>query len=263
MTSYHNHTRLSDGKANISDMIRAAAAAGLSEVGISDHLVIHPEGQAFKWGMTKDRLPGYVQAVRQARKDAPIPVRLGIEADFFADTAEELRQTLAEYDFDYIIGSVHFAGGFLVDEGRHKWAELAPQEREAKWGIYWDSVAAMARSRIFDFAAHLDIPKRFGFKMLQAAPPNALAALDAIAAAGMALEINTSGWHHPVHEPYPSAALLAAARQWDIPILINSDAHNPEDIARSFGPAMLLAKNTGFTEVVRYQARQRISGARL
>jgi len=257
MTSYHNHTRFSDGSAEIADMVKAAARAGLSEVGISDHLVIHPAGRTFKWAMPLKRLGEYVAAVRRAAQAARLPVRLGIEADFFAATVARTRRLLDRHPFDFVIGSVHFAGGFLVDKSRKSWAELTPARREAKWRTYWRSVSALARSRAFDIVGHLDVPKRFGFRMQEEAPRAALLALDAIAESGMALELNTAGWRHPAREAYPSPALLRAARERGIPILISADAHSPADIARSFGPARRLAREAGYARTVRFADRKR------
>jgi histidinol-phosphatase (PHP family) len=257
MDSYHNHTVFSDGKASVAEMVRAAEEAGLGEAGISDHLVVHPEGRTFKWAMPVERLDDYAAEVARVARAARIPVRLGIEADFFPETVAELRRLLARHPFDFVIGSVHFAGGFLFDESRQRWAELTPEECAAKWRLYWDRVRDLARSRAFDCMGHLDLPKKFGFQMLAAAPEPALAALDALAEAGMALELNTSGWAAPVREAYPSPALLGEARRRGIPILISADAHAPSDIARSFGPALLLAREAGYTETVRYQGRRR------
>jgi histidinol-phosphatase (PHP family) len=257
MDSYHNHTDFSDAQATVAEMVSAAEQAGLGEFGLSDHLIIHPEGRIFRWGMPLERLGEYSAEVRRAGRTARLPVRLGIEADFFSETVGELGRLLARHDFDYIIGSVHFAGAFLVDEKRKPWEGLSDEQRQAKWALYWGLISQLAASRAFDFVAHLDIPKKFGYKMEQEAPQPALAALDAIAEAGMAVEINTSGWHQPCQEAYPSAALLRQARRRGIPILINADAHRPQDVARSFGPALLLAREAGYTETVRYEARRR------
>ena len=41
--SLHNHSRWSDGKADMESMCRAARAAGVRVFGISDHYVRHPE----------------------------------------------------------------------------------------------------------------------------------------------------------------------------------------------------------------------------
>jgi histidinol-phosphatase (PHP family) len=257
MDSYHNHTDFSDAKGTVAEMVAAAEQAGLGEFGISDHLVIHPEGRTFRWGMRLERLGEYAAEVRRAARAARLPVRLGIEADFFPETVEELRRLLAGHPFDFVIGSVHFAEGFLFDESRQRWAELTAEECAAKWALYWRLVSQLAASRAFDFMGHLDLPKKFGYRMAEVAPEPALAALDAIAEAGMALELNTSGWHQPCREAYPSPELLRQARRRGIPILINADAHSPADVARSYGPALLLAREAGYTETARYAARRR------
>jgi len=256
MDSYHNHTAFSDGKASVAEMVRAAEEAGLGEAGISDHLVVHPEGRTFKWAMPVERLDDYAAEVRRVAKTARIPVRLGIEADFFPETVAETRRLLARRSFDFVIGSVHFAGGFLFDESRQRWAELTPEECAAKWRVYWGLVRDLARSRAFDIMGHLDLPKKFGFCMQAAAEP-ALAALDALAEADMAVELNTSGWAAPIREAYPSPALLGQIRRRGIPILISADAHSPADIARSFAPAAALAREAGYSETVRYAGRRR------
>lgn len=40
LATYHNHTRYSDGKATIAEMVAAAEEAGIDELGISDHLTL-------------------------------------------------------------------------------------------------------------------------------------------------------------------------------------------------------------------------------
>ena len=45
VTSYHNHTRWSDGDATLAGHIQAARRAGLAELGISDHYVLYPGGE--------------------------------------------------------------------------------------------------------------------------------------------------------------------------------------------------------------------------
>jgi histidinol-phosphatase (PHP family) len=239
-------------------MLHAAEAAGLEEVGISDHLTLHPEGKIFKWAMPPERLDEYVETVKQAARQVKIPVRLGIEADFFPQTAAQTKQFLDRQPLDFIIGSVHFAAGFLVDANRKNWAELTDEERETKWTEYWRAVKGLAESGIFDIVGHLDVPKRFGFKQSAAVPQAAREALDAIARAGMALEINSSGWYHRIAESYPSLPMLQEARARNIPILLNADAHNPQDIARGLGAAALLAREAGYTEVARYSGRRRV-----
>jgi histidinol-phosphatase (PHP family) len=239
---------MSDGKADPSALAEAAAEAGLAEFGISDHLTLHPDGRQCDWSMPADRLGSYVEAILGLPK-----VRLGLEADFFPETAGALRPLLEKHPFDFVIGSVHFAGDFQVDKGREVWERLSPAERDAVWAAYWDIVAQMARSRLFDIVGHLDYPKRFGFRM--AGIPHQ--ALDAIAESGMAVEINTAGWHHAAQESYPSPEILKEVRRRGIPILISADAHKPAHLTRDFDKALELARSVGYTELSIYKGRGR------
>lgn len=238
-------------------MIESARRQGIDELGISDHYALHPDGVELEWSMCPDVLGDYAEAVLQyASSSAPI-VRLGIEADYFPETIEGLRERLARVPLDYVIGSVHFVNGFPVDEHARYWNALRGDDREAKWVDYWNRVTALARSGLCDILAHLDLPKKFGHHPREALSSGALGALDAIAEAGMAIELNTAGWSLPAREPYPSEALLRAARARDIPICISADAHTPRDVARHFQRARDLVRACGWTHTARYEGRTR------
>ncbi len=250
-TSYHNHTRWSDGSATVAETVAAAAAAGLGEVGVSDHFMLHPAGARYDWRLTAERLDEYVADVRAAADGAALPVRLGIEADYFPETVDAVERLLRARPFDYVIGSVHIVAGIGGDGDFGAWSTLAPAALEPAWRLYWEHVRALAESRVFDIAAHLDLPKRFAGPMPDAVRPAALGALDALAAAGMTLEVNTSGAYLPHAEAYPSLDLLRAARERAIPVMINADAHRPEHLARGLDEGERLARAAGYTSFAR------------
>lgn len=52
-------------------------------------------------------LERYVEAVVQA-PDRGLPVKLGLEVDYVPGREEALREILAPYPWDYLLGSVHF-----------------------------------------------------------------------------------------------------------------------------------------------------------
>jgi len=257
IVSYHNHTRWSDGTCSVQDQIAAAREAGLVELGISDHYVIAPAGLEVEWTMPLDRLGEYVAEMRDAADSTKgLTFRVGLEADYFPETVDRLRETLAGHPFDYVIGSVHYVDEFPLDESAKLWQALSSDEVHSKWSLYWTRIREMAESRVFDFAAHLDLPKKFGFRPSADLTKESNAALDAIAAADMAIEINTAGWSLPAKEAYPSLALLQSARARNIPLLINADAHTPKILVRGFERARELAREAGYTELTRYEKRQ-------
>jgi histidinol-phosphatase (PHP family) len=257
LISYHNHTNWSDGAPTLAAQIQEARRLGLDELGISDHYVLHPELPEVDWSMPPDLLGDYVLQLRAAAAETTdLTLRLGVEADFFPETVEQVRANLSAYPFDYVIGSVHYVDGFPIDYQANVWDALSDDERNEKWRLYWRRIRELAESRAFDFVGHLDLPKKFGHRPTVDLSAEAHAALDAIAAAGMAIEINTAGWSLPAAEAYPSLELLREARRREIPLLINADAHFTEFLIRNFDRARDLAREAGYTELVRYELRE-------
>jgi histidinol-phosphatase (PHP family) len=258
LTSYHNHTTWSDGKATLAEQMAAAEQAGLDEIGISDHYVPSPYA-LIDWSMPLDRLGEYVAALQDAAgNSAALQLRIGLEADYFPETVAALRDEIARYPFDYVIGSVHFANGFPIDKAASFWDELSPEARDRTWRLYWQRIVEMAESGVYDFVAHLDLPKKFGHRPQANLTPETTAALDALANAGMGIEINTAGWSLPAREAYPALDLLRQAGRRGIPLLINADAHRADHLTRDFERARALAREAGYTQLVRYQARRPI-----
>jgi histidinol-phosphatase (PHP family) len=258
LTSYHNHTAWSDGTATLPEMIESARKSGLDELGISDHFVLAPDSRQLRWAIQTDLLPDYISEICLARAQTEgLVIRLGLEVDYFPETAEEVHRRLAPYPFDYLIGSVHFTDGFPVDEEARKWRELSEAARNGIWRRYWEHLRAAAQTGFFDFIAHFDLPKKFGFFPSIDLTREALSALDAISAAGMAIEINTSGLDKPVAEAYPSLPYLEEANRRKIPLVINADAHTANDLVNHFDRARALAAAAGYTELSRFARRQR------
>lgn len=265
LINYHNHTNWSDGRATLEEMIAGARAAGVAEFGISDHYAPFPDGRAVDWAVPSGFLPEYVERILAAKEAeaSGLVIRLGIEIDFFPETIEAAKAELAPYPFDYLIGSVHFVKSgpdfFPIDYDASCWEALSPEEVNTVWRLYWQQIKALAESGCCDFIGHLDLPKKYGFLPTVDLTAEAQAALDAIAAAGLAIELNTAGWQKPINEAYPSSGLLRAARERDIPLLINADAHLPEDAAADYDRARALARDAGYTELVRFERRQRFA----
>ncbi len=264
IVSYHNHTLISDGTTTLEEMIAGARRLGVDELGISDHFALFPDRHVVNWAMPLDGLADYVAMVEQARTATDgLTLRLGLEVDYLAESLDELRPQLAQYDFDFLIGSVHFVGVtphyFPIDFDAEPWEVLTVAERNDVWRCYWQAIREVAESGFCDFIGHLDLPKKFGYFATVDYTAEITAALDAIAAAGMAIELNTAGWNKPVAEAYPNLALLRAAHRRDIPLVINADAHSPGDITAHFDRARALACEAGYTETLGFARRKRFT----
>jgi histidinol-phosphatase (PHP family) len=121
---------------------------------------------------------------------------------------------------------------------------------------YYGLVAALARTNLYDIVGHPDVIKKFGHRPSRDYEPLERAALEAVAQAGMALDVNTSGLRRPAKEIYPSLRILRTARAMGIGITFGSDAHEPARVGDAFAEARAHAKAAGYTHFRRYAGRR-------
>lgn len=253
IASYHCHTKWSDGDGEVADYIRAAHAKGIGKIGISDHYVLTPDCTTPDWSMPLDALDDYIEDVASAACTAGdnLVVKTGIEADYFPGGESSISEALSGRPLDYIIGAVHSVDGFPIDDQIADWEALQQRERNDIIRGYWVRIRQMAESGLFHIVAHLDLTKKFGFHPNIDISTEIRFALDAIARAGMIVELNTSGWYDMAKEAYPSIALLKACRSRDIAVIISSDAHHPANITRGFSQARRTLRSAGYLEQAR------------
>jgi histidinol-phosphatase (PHP family) len=257
LATYHNHSTWSDGKATIAEIVGHARQAGIDELGVSDHLTLHPSGQKPKWSMRAGDVPAYLIELKQLAAQSGRPViRAGLEVDWFDDHASAIGAALQQHDVDYVIGSVHYVGEATIDLSPESWKVLSPAERDERYRGYWQRIRRMAESGLYDIAAHLDLPKKFGFYPQADMSRLVEQALDAIAKAKMVVELNTAGWHKPCEDAYPSLDILRACRERDIAVTLSADAHQPAHLTRDFGRGALRLREAGFTHLARFEKRK-------
>ncbi len=258
---YHIHTRLcphAEGEPR--EYVERAIRLGMTEMGFADHLPFLGGWAPLydltdDWAMAPEELDDYVTLIQGLAREyaADVRILLGIEADFIPETLEDTAEVLAAYPFEYVIGSVHVVG----DRFGFDHPEMEP--RLAAYGldrIYLESLdlsRQAAETGLFHILGHLDHAKKFVRRPddEQAVAAAASAALRAAAAAGMAIEINTSGLRKAVAEAFPGPALLAEAAALGIPLVFGSDAHRPGHVGHAFARATELAREAGYTRVLR------------
>jgi len=250
---YHMHTRLTDGTGEPRDYARVAIERGLDEIGFSDHAPL--QNRETDWTMKKPDLATYVGWVREAQREFPqLNIKLGLEVDYLPGCESWVRELAAMHSWDYLLGSVHYIGEFPVDRSADDWDG---QDVEARWREYFVLWKEAALSRLFDALPHPDLPKKFGFR-----PKNNFAAvyedaLRAVAETGIAIEVSTAGLRKPCREIYPSENFLRLARRFNIPIILGSDAHIPQDVGIDFDKAETLARQCGYSQTCRFTQRKR------
>ncbi len=255
---YHIHTPLCHhAVGEPRDYILSALSAGLDEIGFADH---NPMPTQFDdWRMAPEDLSRYVSMVLEVREEfAPFPVRLGLECDYIPGFENHIKYLAAEAPWDYLIGSVHYiTPEWDIDNPKHlkRWNEHPVDEI---WEAYFQAYAKMASSGLFDFLAHPDLVKKFGRvpdgDLMRFYAP----ALDALEKHQCVIELNTAGLRKDCKEIYPSYDFLREACRRGVRILINSDAHAPEEVALNFDQARQWAASVGYKTITRFVERKAI-----
>jgi len=260
---YHMHLRNRRGEiahdtASIEPFIEAAHAAGVDEIGFTEHAYYFRQTRSL-WTVPYQvercvyDIETYVGAVVTA-KERGLPVKLGLEVDYVPGREDETRALLEPYPWDYLLGSIHWLDGLGVDNRPRLLDEL---DVDDAWRSYFEALGGAARSGLFDSLSHPDVVKVFG-----ARPPREVEeelherAADQIAGAGVAVEVSTAGLRKPVSELYPDAHFLAACRSRGVPVTTASDAHTPDLVGRDFDRARELLLSVGYETVTVFEQRR-------
>lgn len=258
---------------HIEAFVETALARGANEVGFTEHFYRCIESApvlgkwweddprkdlreyAVSWTRTERvlSLERYVQAVVDA-KDRGLPVLLGLEVDFYPDTAETVAEFLEPYPWDFLIASTHWLGAWGVDLPDHVY-EFDRRGPVQSYEDYFHTETQLAASGLFDVLAHADLIKKQGL-WLPEAPLDLYEEL-AVAAArgGTAVEVSTAGLHVPAKEMYPAKPLLERFHNHGVPITLASDAHVPGETARDFDKAISFARSVGYTQRIQFRKR--------
>jgi histidinol-phosphatase (PHP family) len=254
---YHTHTPLCHhARGHPREYAAAAQQLGLPELGISDH---SPMREHFDdWRMEWAEFPRYLEMVEEARAEFPqLPIRLGLEVDYLEGGERWIEELSGQADFDYLIGAVHYLSrDWAVDDPKYLF-KFTEGSVEDIWALYFRLYEKAIRSGLFDFMAHPDLPKKFGHRPAGDLRRYYEPVIQALADTGTAFEINTAGLRKDVKELYPAREFLQMAFSAQVPLLINSDAHAPEEVGADFNIAMKLAKEVGYTETLRFEKRKR------
>lgn len=268
LTDYHVHLRPDEPETpperffteeNVARYLAAAADAGVAELGVSEH--VHRFRQAldvwrhpFWLEEAVDDLDAYVEFL------AAQPLRAGIEMDHIPGAEERIEALLAARPFDYVIGSVHFIGDGAVDHPGYDVWELEGRDPERVWGRYFATLAEAAATGLYDTMAHPDLVKVWGAGVPR--PEGDLRrfyepAVEAIAAAGVAVEVSTAGLSKPVGEIYPAPAFAALCVEAGVPFTLSSDAHLPAEVGRAYDQAVAFMRELGIGEICVFEGRRR------
>ena len=252
-TNYHTHTkRCKHAAGEVADYCRCAVAEGVRVLGFTDHTPL-PDGRWASVRMALEELSGYCADLDRASVNFPeLLILKGLECDYAPEYISFYREELLEgRELHYLIGAVHWY------RHRGEWCSVYGAKMDAAMlNSYARFLIESMESGLYAFMAHPDL---FGVGC-----PNwnrdtraaATAICRAAADLGLPLEINTYGFRKPCLETadgcrpkYPWAPFWEVAAEWNVPVVVNSDAHRPGDTLAAMDQGLELAERFGLERV--------------
>ncbi|MGD9697405.1 MAG: hypothetical protein AB7V42_17300 [Thermoleophilia bacterium] len=263
LTDYHTHLR-PDGATNghgpweadgghlspawIGRYVARGRARAVSEIAITEHARRFSETRGWRdedwWrdGATED-LEAYCAAVASARAQG-LPVLLGLEVGWLPERRGEIAALVAGRPFDLVLACP--GPGARPGPG-------APADEV--WSVHLDALAAAARSGLFDVVWPPDRPAARGVALPASLAPRLDETIDALAAAGAAVECSSKGLRGARHELSPAPAVLARLREAGVPVVLSSAAHRPQDVARDYATTVAALRGAGYETITRLSRR--------
>jgi len=263
------HVHLEEGPFSIDwieKFLDEGSKKGVTEIGFSEHghrfkealSLTASDGFRGEWVKTQatESIEEYIEVIERA-KSKGFPVKLGLELDYIPEYEDDIRAFARFYPFDYVLGGIHWLGDFgfdhpdLIDEWKTKDVDKVYDE-------YFDTLLSAVESGIYDCMAHPDVIKVFGHRPKEDVSIRYEQVSKSISRMGICAEVSTAGLRKPVMELYPSCAFMESLKKYNIPIMINSDAHIPEDVGRDFETAQEFVKRFGYDRLCYFTDRRRL-----
>ncbi len=269
LTNHHTHTLYSDGSSQPEDFISQAIAKGFNILGFTEHSPLPFENT---FSFKKEYREEYMALMNTLKQkySAQIAVYSGMEMDYIPGMSENFAKVKEEYRLDYIIGSVHLvrpadSGELWFTDGSNYQTydqglnELFSGDIRKAVSTYYQQLNEMIETQHIDMIGHFDKVKMHNRdRFFKEDEPwyKALVSetLDLLQDRDIIVEVNTRGIYKQRSEStYPGLEILKQIKEKRIPVMINSDAHQPHELDLAFEHGFSLLKEAGINEVVYFK----------
>ena len=276
LQDWHTHNSMCHHAiGSLEDYVKKGIELDLDLIGMSDHFpydyLIGIDGIPIEdYAMILNETESYISTFETLKEKygEEIDIKIGFEIDYIENQVERLNTHLNKIKsrLDFILGSVHILfsenGPWAMDDNRFL-EQYNSLGTNSVFLLYYQTMQKMLNSTEFDFdiVSHFDLPKKFNkfpsknLKDLIAIEISKT--LDLIKKRDLTLEINTGGFRKDVKEQYPSEYILIKIYELDIPILLGSDAHDPNELAYEFKKILKLLKKIGYNKLAYFSQRKR------
>ncbi len=265
----HQHSDFSDGKEQAEKYVEKAVELGFTATGFTEHSPL-PFDTPFS--LKLENVNKYIETtdILKEKYKNSIEVYRGLEMDFIPGMSEDFDFWRKITKADYLIGSVHL---IKPRNSNNLWFTDGPDPDIYDLGIktlfnndvkkavtrFYEQTIEMIETQKFEITGHFDKVKmhnknRF-FNEDEKWYQNLIdKVIDLIKQKGLIVEINTRGLYKKRYNGlFPDGTALKKVKQKDIPVIISSDAHKPDELNLYFDYAVNQLVNEGFKSVMRLQ----------
>ncbi|MDV4150912.1 histidinol phosphate phosphatase [Clostridium sp. AL.422] len=240
----HMHSKFStDSTMNILDAIKVGKENNIGII-ITDHMDLdYPIKDEFRFD-----IPSYFNEYGKYRSDT---IKLGIEIGLTENTLIDNEAIAKNYDFDFILGSIHSVKGLDIYE---EYVHQGYNKKEFFSYYFEDMLKCVQSYNSYDSLSHIDYPCRYcsfdNKEILISEYKDILAEIfNTLINKGKVLELNTSRLHIPeankaLKDMYRLYTSLGAKY-----VTIGSDAHTHLNIHRNFDLALEFIEDLGLKGV--------------
>ena len=255
----HMHTSSSfDGNYPASEMVGAAVNAPLATIAFTDHFDVDFY-ERHNLGVRQQTSYEDIMSVVGADN---IRILRGIEMGQPTYDVELTEKSLARYEYDFVIGSIHNLRN-MPDFGDLDYKSMTEERIYELLDEYFNEMLLLAKWNGFDTLAHLTYPMRY---IVQAGRNEIeLSRFDGIIdeifktliANGKALEINTSGLRQPIGKTMPTENYVRRYKELGGEYLtLGSDAHFTQHVGANIDDGYAIAERCGFEYVTYFENRK-------
>jgi len=259
---YHVHTSYTwDAKGSVKDYCKIAENKGIEEIVFTNHFIPFllniPKGS-----ITKDGIEKNFKEIEEAKKEYNLKIKIGLEIDYNIAYEKIIENILNEYQFDFILGSIHFIDGIDII-GNQASIFFKDKSIQEAYERYFLELKKLSESGLIDVLAHPDYIRRsaikyYGRDYIFEDNKNIIEELlDSMIKNDVGLEVNTSGYRHGLNDSFPKLEFLKFCFKKGLrKITIGSDAHSPEYLAFYLDKGIEKIKNVGYNEICIFNKRE-------
>ena len=257
MTDYHIHTVFCDGKNTPEEIVKTAIQKNIDEIGFSGHSYVDFDKE---YSMSPENTKRYLDEISALKNKYinEIKIFCGIEQDYYSEAPE--------YNYDYIIGSVHYlkCADEYISVDLDKESLISATVKYFSGDIYslieeyYRHVGSIVEKTKCNIIGHFDLVEKFNEdgKLFDRNHKRYIdaykSALDLLLKSGAIFEINTGAVARTYRtKPYPNSDILKYICNAGGIVILSSDCHSAENLCFGFADAENMARLCGFKNIAK------------